>query len=160
MTYTFKLSRRLAVVFLFALVAAALVALGLLLGSSLDSTRYIPLLGAWLGALLQTRPATWAFYLIIVAIGCASGRVFPFQREFAGAREFLEHMFPGRSLQFYELADFFLSCTRVGVGHAHRSTEKCPYGTRNRPGVAIHHPVPARGNKSDRASAGERRRHR
>jgi hypothetical protein len=115
MTYTFKLSRRLAVAFFCALVAVVLVALGFLLGSSPDSTRYIPLLSAWLGALLHTRAATWTFYLIIVAIGCASGRVFPFQRDFAGAREFLEHMFPGRTLQFYERADFFLSCTLGSV---------------------------------------------
>jgi len=115
MTYTFKLSRRLAVLFLCAVVAVVLVAVGFLLGSSPDSTRYIPLLRAWLAALLHTQAATWTFQLIIVAIGCAAGRVFPFQREFAGAREFLEHMFPGRSLQFYERTDFFLSCALGSV---------------------------------------------
>ena len=115
MTYTFKLSRRLAVIFLCAVVAVALVAIGFLLGSSPDSARYIPLLGNRLAALLHSRAATWTLHLIIVTIGCASGRVFPFQREFAGAREFLEHMFPGRALQFYERADFFLSCTLGSV---------------------------------------------
>src|SRR4051812_19696879 len=115
MTYTFKLSRRLAVVFLCALVAAVLVALGFLLGSSPDSTRYIPVINDRLAVLLRSRAATWTYPLVIVAIGCASGRVFPFQREFAGAREFLEHMFPGRSLQFYERADLFLSCTLGSV---------------------------------------------
>jgi hypothetical protein len=110
MTYTFKLSRRLAVIFLYAVVAVVLVAIGFLLGSSPDSTRYIPAARDRLAALLRSHLATWTFYLIIVAIGCASGRVFPFQREFAGAREFLEHMFPGRTLQFYDRADFFLSC--------------------------------------------------
>jgi hypothetical protein len=119
MTYTFKLSRRLAVIFLCAVVAVALVALGFLLGSSPDSIRYIPLLIDLLidrlAALPRSRAATWTFHLIVVAIGCAAGRVFPFQREFAGAREFLEHMFPGRTLQFYERADFFLSCALGSV---------------------------------------------
>jgi hypothetical protein len=115
MTYTFKLSRRLAVVFLCVLFAAVLVALGFLLGSSPDSTRNLHLIMDRLAALSRSRAATWTYHLIIVAIGCASGRVFPFQREFAGAREFLEHMFPGRSLQFYERADFFLSCTLGSV---------------------------------------------
>jgi hypothetical protein len=115
MTYTFKLSRRLAVVFLCVLVAAVLVALGFLLGSSPDSTRYIPILIDRLAVLLRSRAATWTYHLVIVVIGCVSGRVFPFQREFAGAREFLEHMFPGRTLQFYERADFFVSCTLGSV---------------------------------------------
>jgi hypothetical protein len=115
MTYTFKLSRRLAVIFLCAVVTVALVALGFLLGSSPDSTHYIPILRDQLAALFRSRAATWTYHLIIVAIGCASGRVFPFQREFAGAREFLEHMFPGRSLQFYERTDFFLSCALGSV---------------------------------------------
>jgi branched-subunit amino acid transport protein AzlD len=115
MTYTFKLSRRLAVIFLCAVAAVVLVALGFLLGSSPDSTRYIPLLSDRLAPLLRSRAATWTFHLIVVAIGCAAGRVFPFQREFAGAREFLEHMFPSRSLQFYERADFFLSCALGSV---------------------------------------------
>jgi hypothetical protein len=114
MTYTFKLSRRLAVIFLCAVVTAVLVALGFLLGSSPDSIRYIllliDLLIDRLAALPHSRAATWTFHLIVVAIGCASGRVFPFQREFAGAREFLEHMFPGRTLEFYERSDFFLTC--------------------------------------------------
>jgi hypothetical protein len=110
MTYTFKLSRRLAVIFLCTVVAVVLVALGYLLGSSPDSARYIPLLQDRLATLLRSRAATWILHLVIVAIGCASGRVFPFQREFAGAREFLEHMFPGRAREFYERADFFLSC--------------------------------------------------
>jgi hypothetical protein len=115
MTYTFKLSRRLAVVFLCALFAALLVALGFLLGSSPDSTRNLHLIMDRLVALSRSRAATWIYHLFIVAIGCASGRVFPFQRDFAGAREFLEHMFPGRNLQFYERADFFLSCTLGSV---------------------------------------------
>ena len=110
MTYTFKLSRRLAVIFLCAAVAVVLVALGFLLGSSSDSTRYLNLIRDGFAALRHSRLTTWAFHLIIVAIGCAAGRVFPFQREFAGSREFLEHMFPGRTALFYERTDFFLSC--------------------------------------------------
>lgn len=115
MTYTFKLSRRLAVIFLCAVVAVVLVAIGFLLGSFPDSTRYLPLVTNRLAALLRSRAATWIFHLIIVAIGCAAGRVFPFQREFAGARDFLEHMFPGRTLQFYERSDFFLTCALGSV---------------------------------------------
>ena len=115
MTYTFKLSRRLAVVLLCALVAVVLVALGFLLGSSPASMQYIPILRDRLAALFRSPAATWTYHLIIVVIGCASGRVFPFQREFAGAREFLEHMFPGRTLQFYERTDFFLSCALGSV---------------------------------------------
>jgi hypothetical protein len=110
MTYTFKLSRRLAVIFLGAAVAVVLVAIGFLLGSSSDSTRYLSLTRDGFAALRHSRVTAWAFHLIIVAIGCAAGRVFPFQRGFAGARDFLEHMFPGRPVQFYERADFFLSC--------------------------------------------------
>jgi hypothetical protein len=105
MTYTFKLSRRLA---LMAVSAAVLVALGFLLGSSSDST--LNLASSRLATLLQSRIATKIFYLIIVGIGCAAGRVFPFQRDFPGSREFLEHMFPGRRAVFYERTDFFLTC--------------------------------------------------
>jgi hypothetical protein len=108
MTYTFKLSRRLAVIFLSAAVALALVALGFLIGSISDSTPH--LIGDWLAPLLRSRIATKIFYFLIVAIGCAAGRVFPFQREFQGSREFLEHMYPGRTPLFYERADFFISC--------------------------------------------------
>jgi hypothetical protein len=108
MTYTFKLSRRLAVVFLSAVLALALVALGFLLGSSSGS---IPqLISDRFSALLGSGLATKIFYFIIVGIGCAAGRVFPFQREFQGSREFLEHMFPGHTQVFYERTDFFLSC--------------------------------------------------
>ena len=108
MTYTFKLSRRLAVVFVSGVVALVLVALGFLLGSSSDAT---PLTTSdRLTALLQSGIATRIFYLIIVAIGCAAGRVFPFQREFQGSRDFLEHMYPGRTVIFYERADFLLTC--------------------------------------------------
>jgi hypothetical protein len=108
MTYTFKLSRRLAVVFLSGVLALVLVALGFLLGSFSDTTPYLT--SDRFAALLQSAIATKIFYLIIVGIGCAAGRVFPFQREFQGSREFLEHMFPGRTLLFYERADFFISC--------------------------------------------------
>jgi hypothetical protein len=108
MTYTFKLSRRLAVAFLFGAVALVLVALGFLLGSLSDTTPY--LLSDRFADLLQSAVATKIVYLIVVGIGCAAGRVFPFQREFQGSREFLEHMFPGRTLLFYERTDFFISC--------------------------------------------------
>jgi hypothetical protein len=109
MTYTFKLSRRLAVVILAGVFAVVLVGLGFLLGSSSDTTPYF--ISDGFAALLQSRIATKIFYLLIVGIGCASGRVFPFQREFQGSREFLEHMFPDRPPLFYERADFFLSCS-------------------------------------------------
>jgi hypothetical protein len=85
-----------------------LVAVGFLIGSSSDTTP--DLISDWLGALVQSGLATKLLYLIIVGIGCAAGRVFPFQREFQGSREFLEHMFPGRTLVFYERADFFVTC--------------------------------------------------
>lgn len=83
MTYTYKLSRRLAV-------------------ELLTSDQ--------LSALLQSPIARHIFYFVIVAIGCAAGRMFPFQRQFQGSREFLEHMFPGHSAVFYERADFFVTC--------------------------------------------------
>jgi hypothetical protein len=108
MTYTFKLSRRLAVVFLSAAVGLVLLALGFVLGSVSDSTPYLS--GDGLAALLQSPLTTKIFYLLIVAIGCAAGRVFPFQREFQGSRDFLEHMYPGRAPLFYERADFLVSC--------------------------------------------------
>jgi hypothetical protein len=108
MTYMFKLSRRLAVVFMGGALALALVAVGYLLGSFSDTTPH--LIRDQLAALLQSGIATKIYYLIIVGIGCAAGRVFPFQREFQGSREFLEHMFPGRTLLFYERTDFFVSC--------------------------------------------------
>jgi hypothetical protein len=108
MTYTFKLSRRLAVIFLAAVLALALVAFGFLLGSSSGTTPQH--LSNWLAALLGSVLVTKLFYFFIVGIGCAAGRVFPFQREFQGSREFLEHMFPGHKLVFYERADFFLTC--------------------------------------------------
>jgi len=108
MTYTFKLSRRLAVIILAGVLALVLVGLGFLLGSSLDTTAYLT--SDRFAALLQSDIATKIFYLIITGIGCAAGRVFPFQREFQGSREFLEHMFPGRTPLFYERADFFISC--------------------------------------------------
>jgi hypothetical protein len=113
MTYTFKLSRRLAVVFLSGVLALVLVALGFLLGSSSDITAYLT--SDRFAALLQSGIATRIFYLIIVGIGCAAGRVFPFQREFQGSREFLEHMFPGRTLLFYERADFFVTCVMGSI---------------------------------------------
>lgn len=113
MTYTFKLSRRLAVVFLSGLLAVALVAVGFLLGSYSDTTP--SLISDWLAALLQSGLTTKLLYLIIVGIGCAAGRVFPFQREFQGSREFLEHMFPGRTLVFYERADFFVTCVMGSI---------------------------------------------
>ena len=112
MTYTFKLSRRLAVVFA-GVLALMLVGLGYLLGSSWDITPYIT--NARFAALLKSRIATRFFYLIIVAIGCAAGRVFPFQREFAGSRELLQHMFPGHTALFYERADFLLTCALGSV---------------------------------------------
>src|SRR6185503_13775446 len=108
MTYMFKLSRRLAVVFLFAAVALVLVALGFLLGSISDTSPYLT--SDRFAAFLRSTVATKIVYLIVVAIGCAAGRVFPFQTEFQGSREFLEHMFPGRTLVFYERADFFITC--------------------------------------------------
>jgi hypothetical protein len=108
MTYMFKLSRRLAVVILSGVLALVLVALGFLLGTLLDTTPH--LLSDRFAALLQTGIATKIFYLIIVGIGCAAGQVFPFQREFQGAHEFLKHMFPGRRPVFYQRADFFISC--------------------------------------------------
>jgi hypothetical protein len=107
MTYTFKLSRRLAVVFLSGVLALVLVALGILLGSFSETTPYFT--SGRFAALLESI-ATRIFYLIIVGIGCAAGRVFPFQRGFQGSREFLEHMFPGRTVLFYERTDFFVSC--------------------------------------------------
>ena len=85
-----------------------LVAIGFLLGSPSDTTPYL-ISGRW-AALLQSGIATRLLYLIVVGIGCAAGRVFPFQREFQGSRDFLEHMFPGRTLVFYERTDFFISC--------------------------------------------------
>jgi hypothetical protein len=108
MTYTYKLSRRLAVIFGVGALAVLLLALGFLLGSSAHTTYH--LMGEWLAALLQSRIVTRLFYLIIVGIGCAAGRVFPFQREFQGSRDFLKHMFPGRTALFYERTDFFLTC--------------------------------------------------
>jgi hypothetical protein len=116
MTYTFKLSRRLAVVFLsgaVALVALVLVAVGFLLGSSSDTTPY--LISDRFAALLQSTLATKIVYLVVVGIGCAAGRVFPFQREFQGSREFLEHMFPGHTVVYYERADFFISCVMGSI---------------------------------------------
>jgi hypothetical protein len=112
MTYTFKLSRRLAVIFLGAVLAVALVALGFLLGSFSSSAPYIT--SDRLAALLHSGIAKM-FYLIIVGIGCAAGRVFPFQREFQGSREFLEHMFPGRDALFYERTDFFVTCVMGSI---------------------------------------------
>lgn len=108
MTYTFKLSRRLAVVILVGVVALVLVALGFLLASFTDSTAYFT--SDRFAGLLRSTIATKIFYLIVVGIGCAAGRVFPFQREFQGSREFLEHMFPGNTLLFYERVDFFVTC--------------------------------------------------
>jgi hypothetical protein len=113
MTYTFKLSRRLAVVFLSAMLALVLVALGFLLGSFSDIGPY--LIGNRLAVLLESRIASKIFYLIIVGFGCAAGRVFPFQREFQGSREFLEHMFPGHQSLFYERTDFLVSCVMGAV---------------------------------------------
>jgi hypothetical protein len=107
MTYTFKLSRRLAVVFLSLVLALVLVAFGFLLGSSSDTTSYLN--GERLAALLPGI-ATRLFYLVIVGIGCAAGRMFPFQHDFQGSREFLEHMFPGRSVLFYARMDFLVTC--------------------------------------------------
>lgn len=107
MTYTYKLSRRLAVIFLSVAGAFLLVAFGFLLGWFADSTAYLS--SDRFAALLDSI-ATRFFYLIIVGIGCAAGRVFPFQQEFQGSREFLEHMFPGHSPVFYERWDFFVSC--------------------------------------------------
>lgn len=108
MTYTFKLSRRLAVIFLAGVLAVVLVALGFLLGSSAPTTYH--LISERFAAFLQSRAVNRFFYLIIVAIGCAAGRVFPFQREFQGSRDFLKHMFPDRTALFYERTDFFLTC--------------------------------------------------
>jgi hypothetical protein len=107
MTYRFKLSRRLAVIFLSGVLAVALLAVGFLIGSSTDASA---LISHRLASLLQSGLATKFPYLIIVGIGCAAGRMFPFQREFQGSREFLEHMFPGRTLLFYERTDFFVTC--------------------------------------------------
>jgi hypothetical protein len=112
MTYTFKLSRRLAVIFLSGVLGIVLVALGFLLGSLSDSTPYFT--SDRFAALLQPAMVK-IFYLVIVGIGCAAGRVFPFQREFQGSREFLEHMFPGRTLLFYERTDFFLTCVMGSI---------------------------------------------
>jgi hypothetical protein len=116
MTYMFKLSRRLAVVILSGVLALVLVALGCLLGSYSGTTPYLSdLISDRFAALLQSGVATKIFYLIIVGIGCAAGRVFPFQREFQGSREFLEHMFPDRTAVFYERADFFVSCVMGSI---------------------------------------------
>jgi hypothetical protein len=41
--------------------------------------------------------------------------VFPFQRDFQGAHEFLEHMFPGRSALFYERTDLAVTCVLGAV---------------------------------------------
>jgi hypothetical protein len=111
MTYTYKLSRRLAVIFVAVVSALLLVAFGFLLGTfahslHFSSERWVPLLHS---------AATRLFYLVIVGIGCAAGRVFPFQREFEGSREFLEHMFPGHRPVFYDRWDFFLSCVLGAV---------------------------------------------
>jgi hypothetical protein len=111
MTYTFKLSRRLAIVFAsgaVALIALVLVAVGFFLGSSSGDTAFH--IRDRLALLLQSTAATKLVYLIVVGIGCAAGRVFPFQREFQGSREFLEHMFPARTVLFYERTDFLISC--------------------------------------------------
>ena len=109
MTFTFKLSRRLAVIILSAvLLALALVGLGFLLGSLSDgSSSYIR---DRFAAVLRSGFTTKILYLIVVGIGCAAGRMFPFQRDFQGSREFLKHMFPGRTALFYERSDFFVSC--------------------------------------------------
>jgi hypothetical protein len=113
MTYMFKLSRRLAVVFLAGALALVLVAVGYLLASFSDATP--DLIRERFAALLKSGIATKIFYLIVVAIGCAAGRMFPFQREFQGSREFLEHMFPGRTPLFYERADFFVTCVMGSI---------------------------------------------
>lgn len=107
MTYTFK-ARRLALVLVAGLVALVLVALGFLLASHSDSTAYFT--SERFAALLKSRIGTKIFYLVVVGIGCAAGRVFPFQRDFQGSRDFLKHMFPGRRPVVYERADFFLTC--------------------------------------------------
>jgi hypothetical protein len=113
MTFTFKLSRRLAVVFVSAVLALALVALGFLLGSFSDTTPYH--IRDQVAAILQSRLATRIFYLIIVGIGCAAGRMFPFQSEFQGSRDFLRHMYPGRTALFYDRADFLLTCVMGSI---------------------------------------------
>jgi hypothetical protein len=113
MTFTFKLSRRLAVVFVSAVLALALVALGFLLGSFSDTTPYH--IRDQVAAILQSRIATRIFYLIIVGIGCAAGRMFPFQSEFQGSRDFLRHMYPGRAALFYDRADFLLTCVMGSI---------------------------------------------
>jgi hypothetical protein len=113
MTYTFKLSRRLAVIILAGVLAFVLVALGLLIGSFSESIPY--LIRDRFAALLQSGIATQISYLIIVGIGCAAGRVFPFQQEFQGARTFLEHMFPARTPLFYDRADFLVSCVMGSI---------------------------------------------
>jgi hypothetical protein len=111
-TYTFKLSRRLAVVILSSVLALVLVGLGFLLSSFSDITPYFT--SGRFAALLQS-VATQIFYLIIVGIGCAAGRGFPFQKGFEGSREFLEHMVPGRTPLFYERTDFLLSCVMGSI---------------------------------------------
>lgn len=112
MTYTFKLSRRLAVILLGGVLAAVLVALGFLLGSFSDSTSHLT--SDRFAALFQSGSAK-IFYLIIVGVGCAAGRIFPFQHDFQGSREFLEHMFPGRPPLFYERLDFFVTCVMGSI---------------------------------------------
>ena len=109
MTYTFKLSRRLALISSLAgVLAVLLVALGYLLGSSPPITYQS--INDRLATLLQSRVVMKLFYLIIVGIGCAAGRVFPFQRGFQGSRDFLKHMFPGHTAVFYDRTDFGLTC--------------------------------------------------
>lgn len=113
MTYTFKLSRRLAVLILSVVLALVLAAIGFILASFSDITLH--LIGDRFAALLRSRIVTKLFYLVIVGIGCAAGRMFPAQRGFQGSRDFLEHMFPGHSQVDYERADFFLSCVMGSV---------------------------------------------
>lgn len=115
MTYTFKLSRRLAVVILSGGLALVLVAFGFLLGSSDTVPQLLNLIGGRFAALLRSGIATNIFYLIIVGIGCAAGRVFPFQQGFPGSRQFLKHMFPRRTALFYERGDFFISCVMGSI---------------------------------------------
>ena len=100
MTYTFKLARRLAVLFGIAVLVLSSFLLGLHIGSPL------------------IRLPLNVQYWIATALATAVGQIFTVDKGFASSALWLRKTFPNRPPSFYYRANFFLSCvagTFLGV---------------------------------------------
>jgi hypothetical protein len=120
MTYTYKLARRMAILWV---VRGGLGVVLLLLAFLVGWTPGAPLGVSGAGAgirfslfsIASFHVPPYLIHWLVVWFGSLASHVFRFQGEFTGAKDFLRQVFPNRSLAFYARLDLWVSSTMGSV---------------------------------------------